>query len=50
MSRKARNDFVTKLLVDEERINSEKVKIFYSVILIRSLLRCLMMFKAREAL
>ena len=27
MSRKARNGFVTKLLVDEEGIDSEKVKI-----------------------
>ena len=27
MSRKARNSFVTKLLVDEGRIDSEKVKI-----------------------
>ena len=28
MSRKARNDFVTKLLVDEERKDSEKGKMF----------------------
>ena len=28
MSRKASNDFVTKLLVDEEQEDSKKVKIF----------------------
>ena len=54
MSRKARNDFVTKLLVDEGKEDSKKIRYFYSVITcyIDKISSPVLddVFKAREAL